>query len=61
MWLGDHDNIPHGVFHPDNEPDFSTRETLFKTIKDETGQSRPDIMTDGKISHVKVPERQDGE
>lgn len=33
MWLGDHDNIPHGVFHPDNEPDFSTRETPFKTIK----------------------------
>ncbi len=21
----------HGVFHPDNEPDFSTRETRFKT------------------------------
>ncbi len=33
MWLGDHDNIPHGVFHPDNEQDFSTRETPFKTIK----------------------------
>lgn len=33
MWLGDHNNIPHGVFHPDNELDSSTRGIRFKTIK----------------------------
>ncbi|HAH6504770.1 MULTISPECIES: hypothetical protein [Enterobacterales] len=62
MWLGDHDNIPHGVFHPDNEPGFFYKGDPVQNHKGmRLGKAVLDIMTDGKISHVKVPERQDGE
>ncbi|MBS4161489.1 hypothetical protein GWP49_30920, partial [Klebsiella pneumoniae] len=62
MWLGDHDNIPHGVFHPDNEPGLFYKGDPVQNHKGmRLGKAVLDIMTDGKLSHVKVPERQDGE
>ncbi|EOV0986130.1 hypothetical protein ACW6AV_003622 [Edwardsiella piscicida] len=62
MWLGDNDTIPHGVFHPDNEPNFLYQgEPVPRDFNMTLGHDLLNVMTDGKLSHVKVPRKQDGE
>ncbi len=49
------------VFHPDNEPGLFYKGDPVQNHKGmRLGKAVLDIMTDGKLSHVKVPERQDG-
>lgn len=59
MWLGDSDTIPHGIFHPGNEPNFQYKGDSVQNSKEMRLRKRVlDIMTDGKLSHVKVPQVQ---
>ncbi len=51
MWLGDHDNIPHGVFHPDNEPGLFYKGDPVQNHKGmRLGKAVLDIMTDGNFT-----------
>lgn len=56
MWLGDDDRIPHGVFSAQDAKDFEYQgqpKGRANTISDQV----LDIMTEGKLSHVKVPDQ----
>lgn len=58
MWLGDHDSIPHGIFYPDNEPGFLYKGKPLQNHKEmRLDKTVLEIITDGKLSHVKVPEQ----
>lgn len=52
---------PHRAFHPDNKLGFFYKENPIQNHKEmRLGKTVLDIMTDGKLSDVKVPQRQDG-
>jgi hypothetical protein len=53
MWLGDEERVPHGVFRPQDQPEF-----LYQGIcrpKARVSLQLLDSMTEGRLSHVKVP------
>lgn len=55
-WLGDEDDIPHGVFHPDNEPRVSYRGTAIREREIERpDESLLDMMTDGVVFQLRCP------
>ncbi|MFC6674375.1 hypothetical protein [Marinobacterium aestuariivivens] len=54
MWLGDEDRIPHGVFHPSSWPDLNY-EGSYRERMDTINPLVLEVMTEGKLSHVKVP------
>lgn len=54
MWLGDEDRIPHGVFHPQLQPEF-TYQGEYRERQGSISEGVLELMTDGRLSHVKVP------
>lgn len=54
-WLGDDDEVPHGVFQLAGWSRFTYRGQLMADIN--LDEEAVEAMTDGKFSHVKVPER----
>lgn len=63
MWFGDNEYVPHGVFHPDNEPDFvfEPEESLLtqSDMQPDMKWSRDmvDVFSDGILSKVQLPYR----
>lgn len=53
MWLGDEDRVPHGVFHPALHPTFQFYGEHWERIST-INHSVIDMMTEGRLSHVKV-------
>lgn len=54
MWLGDEDEVPHGVFRREDHPEFEwtgSKQRRNKTIS----EIEIDEITGGRFSHVKVP------
>ena len=59
MWLGDNEEIPHGLFHLDNEPLINYQGNSFKKgMLNEPNNSCSEFLddiTEGKFSRIKVP------
>lgn len=53
MWLGDEDRVPHGVFHPAANTNFRFHGE-YRERNNTINNSILDIMTEGRLSHVKV-------
>lgn len=53
MWLGDEDRIPHGVFHRGRESNFDYQGEAMHGRH--ITRSVLDMLTEGRLSHVKVP------
>lgn len=56
-WLGDDDEVPHGVFQTTKWTRFTYKGEPMVEIK--LDEETVGAMTDGKLSHVKVPEHND--
>lgn len=53
MWIGDTDEIPHGVFHASSAPNIVyTHTDVFNTHP--VPRVVLDVMTDGRLSHIKI-------
>lgn len=62
MWFGDHDEVPHGIFHSLSEQGFFYQGEFVQQHQGmRLSRAVLDMMTDGKISHVKIPSLQSGE
>lgn len=54
MWLGDDDRIPHGVFRPEVYPEIAFEGKPRRRIGT-ISETALDEITEGRLSHVKVP------
>lgn len=53
MWLGDEDRVPHGVFHPASNKTFQFHGE-YRDRSSTINHRVLDMMTEGRLSHVKV-------